>query len=393
MKLVNYQAPKWFLDHKLAKRATNLEKVIPKKRLELLDLGHAHSTQIQKLNSKINNKYEIYVKRDDQTHRELQLQGNKLRKLEFLFAEALQKNAKHILTAGGLQSNHCRTVAAVSKSLNLNTHLFLRSDSNDPSKLNLNGNLLIDVLLDSKIYLIEKRAQYLEDIEYRMKILADKLEKNLNESSYIIPIGGSNTTGLFGYLEQFDEMLNGQNINEFIQDIVVTAGSGGTMSGIAIANYMTGSKFRVHAFCVCDNSKYFYKHLKEQFLDLFGHDTGVNTNDLVNIIECSRGLGYAKSTRDEMHFLAAFLRKHSILLDPVYTAKSMFTLINLLNGSKPTLAFESDKNATSFLKNLKGESILFIHTGGQLGNFNDSMTSVKSMEKIVDCFGDKINSI
>jgi 1-aminocyclopropane-1-carboxylate deaminase/D-cysteine desulfhydrase-like pyridoxal-dependent ACC family enzyme len=69
------------------------------------------------------------------------LQGNKLRKLEFLFADALVNHkAKHILTAGGLQSNHCRAVAALANRFGLKSHLFLRSHTNKPFDLNFNGN-------------------------------------------------------------------------------------------------------------------------------------------------------------------------------------------------------------------------------------------------------------
>ncbi|CAF0842759.1 unnamed protein product [Brachionus calyciflorus] len=394
MKLINYKPPKWFFGHKLAQKFLHRQKV-PTKFIKLLD---QEDTQIQKLDYKIKNtKYEIYIKRDDQTHRDIHLQGNKLRKLEFLFAEALSQNAKHILTAGGLQSNHCRAVAAVSKLFNLDSHLFLRSNTNDPSKLNINGNLLINFLLDSKIYLIEKRAQYLSDIEYKMKILKDKIKQNLGEESYIIPIGGSNTIGLFGYIEQFNEMIDKQNIDEFISDIIVTSGSGGTMSGLAIANYMTGSKFKIHSFCVCDNSNYFYNHLEKEFQNLFGSDTGVDTRNFVNIIQCSRGLGYAKSTQDELNFLVDFFRQTNVLLDPVYTGKTMYSLVNLLNDEKPTSDYFNDPNAENFVSNLKGNRILFIHTGGQLGNFDvdkfSEFSLCKTKSNVFNCFGDNVFNI
>ncbi|RNA25126.1 bifunctional D-cysteine desulfhydrase 1-aminocyclopropane-1-carboxylate mitochondrial-like [Brachionus plicatilis] len=359
MKIFDYRAPKWLLEHSLAKNIRSL----PQKRLRLLD---KQETKIEKVGLNLQNgSFQMYIKRDDQSHNELHLQGNKLRKLEFLFAEALGKGAKHILTAGGLQSNHCRAVAGVSQLSGLKTHLFLRSDSNDASRLKINGNLLIDFLLGSKIYLVEKRAQYLTEIEYKMKILSEKIKVSSGDESYIIPIGGSNTTGLFGYLEQFDEMIK-QNIDEFIDDIVVTSGSGGTMSALAIANYFTGSKFKLHSFCVCDSSTYFYNHLKQEIQDLLGSETKVDVKSMVNIVQCSRGLGYAKSTKEELEFLVDFFRNTGIALDPVYTGKAMYALVNLLNGQKPTLDYHNDENARNFLSNLKGNRILFIHTGGQL---------------------------
>jgi len=219
-------------------------------------------------------------------------------------------------------------------------------------------------LLGANIYLIEKRAQYLESIEYKMNILEEKL----NEPSYKIPIGGSNITGLFGYLECFNEMLQQQHIDEFIDDIIVTTGSGGTMAGLAIANYLTGSRIKIHAFCVCDNKAYFNSYLSKEFTNLTQET--INPNKLVNIIECSKGLGYAQSTQLELEFIAKFFQQTNILLDPVYTGKTLFTLMNLLNDLKPTLAYTNDEAAFSFKKSLKGNRILFLHTGGQLGVFD-----------------------
>jgi 1-aminocyclopropane-1-carboxylate deaminase/D-cysteine desulfhydrase-like pyridoxal-dependent ACC family enzyme len=97
-------------------------------------------------------------------------------------------------------------------------------------KVDLNGNLLIDMMLGSNIYLVEKTSQYYESIEPKMKILASKLD----QPAYIIPIGGSNIIGLWGYIEMFNELLS-QKADELCEDICFTCGSGGTMSGKLIA--------------------------------------------------------------------------------------------------------------------------------------------------------------
>ncbi len=131
MKFLSYKVPSW-LEIFQTKSKFNW----PLQRLKLVN----EPTPIEKLNLPESN-YEIYVKRDDLTHSDLCLQGNKLRKLEFLFADALVNHkAKHILTAGGLQSNHCRAVAALANRFGLKSHLFLRSHTNKPFDLNFNGN-------------------------------------------------------------------------------------------------------------------------------------------------------------------------------------------------------------------------------------------------------------
>lgn len=135
MKLVAYQAPKWFYDHPLIiKHLKNILSKIPSHRIDLVS---SRPTPIQRLASfKSLPDYDFLVKRDDLTHHDIHLQGNKLRKLEFIFADVLSKKAENILTAGGLQSNHCRAVAAVCARLGLQSHLFLRSSHSNINKVN-----------------------------------------------------------------------------------------------------------------------------------------------------------------------------------------------------------------------------------------------------------------
>jgi 1-aminocyclopropane-1-carboxylate deaminase/D-cysteine desulfhydrase-like pyridoxal-dependent ACC family enzyme len=139
MKPIPYQAPKWIFDHHLVQKYYhNVVKKIPSHRLELVS---KKPTPIDRLvffpgsNISLPSGYDIWIKRDDLTHHDVHMQGNKLRKLEFLFADALNQNAQHVLSAGGLQSNHCRTVAAVAARLGLKAHLFLRSLNSDRTKV------------------------------------------------------------------------------------------------------------------------------------------------------------------------------------------------------------------------------------------------------------------
>ena len=106
-KAIKYTAPKWL-------KVNNNE--IPTSRYELIKqvtpIEQLNLNELISIKSSSKNKFKFYIKRDDQTSDHLHLQGNKLRKLEFLFADAILNNkARHILTAGGIQSNHCRTVA------------------------------------------------------------------------------------------------------------------------------------------------------------------------------------------------------------------------------------------------------------------------------------------
>ncbi|MDX1284656.1 MAG: pyridoxal-phosphate dependent enzyme, partial [Draconibacterium sp.] len=92
----------------------------------------------------------IYIKRADLTGSGLS--GNKIRKLEFLIAEAQREGADTLITCGGIQSNHARATAVAAAQLGMRSHLVLRGDSNSE----LEGNLLLDRLLGAEISFITK---------------------------------------------------------------------------------------------------------------------------------------------------------------------------------------------------------------------------------------------
>ena len=188
MKAIGYKAPSWLTQSTLVNQNR-----VPKYRFQFVDTATPTGIERLRLEQLEHTNYELYVKRDDLTHRNLHLQGNKLRKLEFLMADAVMTHsAKHVITAGGIQSNHARAVAGLASQLGLHSHFFLRSNKFKTDELSTNGNLLIDRLLDASIYLVEKKSKYANDIEYKMQIVADRLKQKHGDEegrSYLIPIG------------------------------------------------------------------------------------------------------------------------------------------------------------------------------------------------------------
>ncbi|XP_078379635.1 uncharacterized protein LOC144662643 [Oculina patagonica] len=136
--------------------------------------------------------------------------------------------------------------------------------------------------------------QYKSGLKQMMEKMAEKL-KEQGSSAYLIEVGGSSYMGMFGYLTEFQEMMKNQNLLENFDDIVITVGSGGSAAGIAIANYLTGSKLKCHAVNVCDNAAYFYNKINE---DLRTGGLDVKAEDIIDIIDGYKGKGYAISTRN-----------------------------------------------------------------------------------------------
>ena len=166
----------------VANKYINL-KFIPKYRLSLIN----HETPVEQFSSSLFPSANIYIKRDDQLNS--YASGNKLRKLEFLFADILSRpECQHIITAGSLHSNHCKAVAVLAAKFKRQAHVLLRTDRDKEDEQILQGNVLLNYLLGAKLYLIPKKANIKRDIEPRMKQLEDELGGK--DKCYSIPIGG-----------------------------------------------------------------------------------------------------------------------------------------------------------------------------------------------------------
>src|SRR5512140_274590 len=136
----------------------------------------------------------IWLKRDDHTGSELS--GNKIRKLEYLMAEAQAQRATHVITCGGEQSNHARATALAAAQLGMKSVLVLRTD--DPARPPApTGNILLDTLVGAELVWISRPAW-----RDRNRLLAVEAERvrAAGGRPYVIPEGGSNALGSWGYI-------------------------------------------------------------------------------------------------------------------------------------------------------------------------------------------------
>ncbi|XP_038687794.1 bifunctional D-cysteine desulfhydrase/1-aminocyclopropane-1-carboxylate deaminase, mitochondrial-like isoform X1 [Tripterygium wilfordii] len=301
---------------------------------------------------------EVYLKRDDLSA--MQLSGNKVRKLEFLMADAVAQGADCIITIGGIQSNHSRATAVAAKYLNLDCYLILRTSKllvdEDPG---LTGNLLVERFVGAHIDLISKEEYADIGSVALTSILKEKLLKE-GRRPYVIPVGGSDSLGTWGYIEAIREIEQQLQIGTGkvkFDDIVVACGSGGTTAGLSLGSWLSTLKAKVHAFSVCDSPDYFYDFVQD-LLD--GLEAGVDSRDVVNI-QNAEGMGYAINTTEELKFVKEIASATGVVLDPVYSGKAAYGML---------------KDMAEDPKKWEGRKILFIHTGGLLGLFDkvDQMT-------------------
>ncbi len=288
----------------------------------------------------------IYIKRDDQTG--MEFSGNKIRKLEYCLAEALDKNCDYLITCGSIQSNHCRATAAAAAKLGLGAYLVLKGDENTP----VEGNLFFDKMLGAEIKFVtgeeykNKRTEIMESIK-------DELEKK-GYKPYIIPEGASNGVGSLGYIKAMEEILKQEEEMRIKFDaIVVTVGSGGTYSGLYYGNRINNNSAVVYGFNITETKEHFQRvviKLLEEISQYTGRKIDVVMDD-IDIIDGYVGRGYALSRPEEIEFLSYLAKLEGLILDPVYTGKAMYGLV------------EEIKKGTFD----KHENILFVHTGGIFG--------------------------
>lgn len=303
---------------------------------------------------------ELYIKRDDLTG--TALSGNKIRKLEFLLADALARGADTVITCGGEQSNHCRATAVAAARCGLRAVLLLRTaDPQNPPPTA--GNILLDWLVGADIVWIG-----MADWKRRNELLAEQAAKlqAQGRTPYIIPEGGSNPLGSWGYVAAMDE-LAGQlaALPARPTTIVYPCGSGGTGAGLVLGARILGlgdQGVRVTGICVCDNRDYFVREISRicaEFAGQFGAGAGVSADD-IDIIDDYVGLGYGRSRPEELARLRDLARREGIIVDPVYTGKAFHGLVE-----------EIVREHATGEQGRFGERVVFVHTGGIYRLFSD----------------------
>jgi len=300
--------------------------------------------KLEQLSKELN--HDIYIKRDDQTG--LELSGNKIRKLEFAVKEALDKGCDYLITCGGIQSNHCRATAAVAAKLGLGAYLVLRGSEDNE----LEGNYFFDKLLGAKIRFVTAEEYSNSRMEIMEEIKA-KLEKE-GYKPYIIPEGASNGIGSLGYCKAMEEILRQEEeLGVKFDAIAVAVGSGGTYAGLYYANHMNKNDSVIYGINVCNDADYFKGRVLELLKEIStytGEEIHVNKED-IDIVDGYVGKGYALSRQEEIDFIHKLAKQEGIILDPVYTGKAMYGLVEEIKKGR----FNRHKN------------ILFIHTGGIFG--------------------------
>jgi D-cysteine desulfhydrase len=291
--------------------------------------------------------HRLWLKRDDLTG--CLLSGNKVRKLEFIAAHAIDTGCDTLITCGGLQSNHCRATALVAAQLGLKCHLILRGEP--PAQVQ--GNLLLDQLAGASVSYYPAK-QYFSQHE----ALFDHWQAHYRArggKALAIPTGGSDGIGIWGYIAACEELASDFAAAHIERAHLVTAsGSGGTQAGLTLGAALHGLPATVWGINVCDDEQYFLDKVTADASDWAQRYPAVPEVAIEpRVIDGHVGQGYGIAASEVFACIAELAALEGVVLDPVYTGKAFHGLLQEIEAGR----FEGCRD------------IVFVHTGGVFGVF------------------------
>ncbi|MFN3403921.1 MAG: 1-aminocyclopropane-1-carboxylate deaminase/D-cysteine desulfhydrase [Cytophagaceae bacterium] len=267
----------------------------------------------------------LFLKREDLIHPNIS--GNKWWKLKYNLEQAKKEGKDTILTFGGAYSNHIHATAAAGKEFGMKTIGIIRGEELNAD----NSTLKFAESCGMKLVFISREQYRQKETEAFLKEIDDRFNH-----PYIVPEGGSNVLALKGCMEMM------QNMSENYDFYCCAAGTGATMAGITA---YSGGENIVLGFSSLKDGAFLADNVSSLLVE-----GGYNYSNYEIITDYHFG-GYGKVTKELVLFINDFKRLYSIQLDPVYTAKMMFGIMDLINrGFFP-----------------HGSRILAVHTGGIQG--------------------------
>lgn len=288
----------------------------------------------------------IFIKRDDYTGPGFG--GNKVRKLEYILAQAKADGADVAISCGGVKSNHARVTAAICARIGLRCVLVLNQAAVMYDGLNP-ASLVADQLFGAEIIRVANREERIATMEAETVRL-----KAAGHNVAVVPLGGSVPLGALGFVRAVQEAkAQLEALNLKIDYIFHSSSSGGTQAGIVSGLQLFGLNDVQDIGVSPDDSSESIGGEVRRVIHGVGEMLGVELNDQVTVLDEYTGDGYGIPSPEGEEALAMLARAEGIVLDPVYTAKAMAALIAWIRAGK----FSKD------------ETVLFWHTGGQLALF------------------------
>jgi 1-aminocyclopropane-1-carboxylate deaminase len=281
-------------------------------------------TKVIELKSQIFEQFDVrlLIKREDQNHPFVS--GNKWWKLKYNLEEAMKSGYTTLLTFGGAYSNHIYATAAAANELGLKSIGIIRGEEKHP----LNPTLSFAKASGMKIHYVSREVYRNKTTTSFIELLRDQFGK-----FYLIPEGGTNELAVKGCTE-FGKQLDQKVEFDYLCLPVGTVGTiAGMINGVSESKTIIGFPALKGATFLEDEIRKYT--LKKNWQLVYDYHFG----------------GYAEVTNELMVFMNEFEKQFNVPLDPVYTAKLMFGIIDLIKKKFFT----------------PGSIVLGVHTGGLQG--------------------------
>ena len=289
---------------------------------------------------------QLWIKRDDLSG--YLGGGNKLRKLEYVMADALSRGATTIVTTGSITSNLARSAALIAKRLGLKCELILSGGNPEAAR----ANWRVAELLGVKIHTVAASHERAS----RMDEVARALEER-GESVYQIPLGASNEVGSFGMVAAFEELgIQQLELGKQFDAVVFATSSGGTQAGLEVGKSLFNYReLRLMGVSADDPTGLIKENVLKTvgpMLSMLGKSDELTADELF-VDDGFIGDGYAIPTKESLAAAQLLAETEGILLDPVYVSKAAAGLIRYCREGR----FKQT------------DRVLFWHTGGVLTLF------------------------
>jgi len=284
----------------------------------------------------------LLVKRDDAIP--FGFGGNKIRKLAFVAARAKADGADTLITAGGVQSNHARATAAAAAKFGMRAMLV--TNGAPPAKPS--ANALLDRLLGAEVVHVATGRERTP----KMSELADRLRTE-GRRPFVIPIGASTPLGALGFVLAIAELMDQLPAPDAI---VHSSSSGGTQAGLVAGCRLLGLKTRVigiSADAASASLQTDVAAIVDGIAELLSLGRALESGTPIEVDDSFVGAGYGIPTEQSTEAIELCARTEALFLDPTYTSKAMAALISYVRQQKF----------------MKGQTVLFWHTGGQVALF------------------------
>lgn len=279
--------------------------------------------QMKNMQEKFKTSVPLYIKRDDLTG--VGAGGNKIRNLEYLLGDAVEKKSDLVIASGKCQSNLCSLAVSACRKVNLDCVIF----HNDEKPERMEGNQLLNYLSGADMRYIGnmpdvKREAYVEQF--------CREQEALGRRPYVIKNGASTALGSLGYVNAIVELCRQCGAQDLtLKHLFVPGGNGGLAAGAIFGTALTEAPFHVHVVTV-EHEREVLEQILRGFLSdlqqLTGQLTDFDFSEIFTVHEEYRGDGWGIPTREAEELICDLARTEGIFVEKVYTSKTLYGMLD-----------------------------------------------------------------